>query len=620
MQLSEQASFRLAELAVEPPLRVVTWPGGRQILQPKAMQVLVALAGADGAVVSRDRLVAQCWGAAATGDDAIQRVIRDLRVLGAQCGGQFSIQTIAKVGYRLITTKAAHPDTPAAVDIIPGAGSRPRVAVLAFDNLTGDADLAWFADAISEEILHTVVKTTDLAVVGRSTSFALRGADKAADRAAGLVGATHVLDGSVRRDADSVRITAELVDCASRLSQWTGRFERPLAEVFAVQDDIARAVARALNVAFAPSARRGAVDPMAFDLYLKSRGAGGDFTMPHIGLLELATARSPEFAEAWALLAYSRALALRWAEPGGPFEQLRAGVGDAAGRALSLDPAQALAHMALAIIEPMCGRFREHRAITERALAATPKDPIVLMYACAVFDVTGYRRKAFEFVTRAYEIDPRQAGFYYGDLLMSVGTRDEAVALFDRELARWPSALFLNSNALRFALEDHDWPWFDRVLSAMRPDIARHPIIVRTVDLARQLRDWSPQIAEDALARMRDAVSSGATVSLHWAGLLCARGYGEAVFEILETASFAHLFEPQGRLAPGEMGLNMLFTPLFAAMRRDVRFMDLCAKLGFVDYWARAGQWPDFAREVAGYYDVAAQSARLLAASRSSAA
>jgi len=617
LQLSEQASFRLAELAVEPSLRAVTWPGGRQILQPKAMQVLVALAAADGAVVSRDRLVAQCWGAAATGDDAIQRVIRDLRALGARCGGEFAIETIAKVGYRLIATKAAA--TVATITLV--AAPRPRLAVLAFDNLTGDPDLAWFADAISEDILHTVIKITDLEVVGRSTSFALRGADKAADRAAALLGVTHVLDGSVRRDANGVRISTELVDCASRLSLWAGRFERSLEEVFALQDGVARAVARVLKVACAPSLRRGAVDSTAFDLFLKARRAGaGGLDIPHIGLLEQATARSPGFAEAWALLAHSRALLLRWADQGGAFEPMRASVVDAADRALSLDPDMVLAHMALALIEPVCGRFHVQRAIIERALAAAPDEAAVLLHTCSVLDQTGYQRQALELAARAYAMDPRLAGALYVEQLVSAGRPDEAIALFDRDLARWPNVLFLNSSALRFALEDGDWPRFDRVARAMSPAMARHPIIEHIVDKSRRLRDVSPAPVDHGLALMRNEARGGETVSLHWAALLCDRGHGEAVFEILEAASFAHLFEPQGRLAPNEMGLNMLFTPLFAAMRRDVRFMDLCAKLGLVDYWARAGQWPDFAREVAGYYDVAAQSARLLAASRSSAA
>jgi adenylate cyclase len=618
VKLAEQPPFRLASMVVEPPLREVSWPGGRQILQPKAMQVLIALASAEGAVVSRDSLVAQCWGAAATGDDAIQRVIRDLRALGVRSGGEFTIQTISKVGHRLILTQSPPVVPPGQGQ---GQGQRPRLAVLAFDNLTGDTDLAWFADAMSEEILHTVVKTTDLEVVGRSTSFALRGADKAADRAAALLGVTHLLDGSVRRDASGIRITTELVDCASRLSLWSGRFERPLAEVPAMQDGVARAVARALNVACAPSSRRGAVDPLAFDLFLKAREIGdGGFSIPHIGLLEQATARSPGFAAAWALLAYSRAVVLRWTDLGVAFETWRASIVEAAGAALALDADMSLAHMALAMIEPLCGRVHAQRAILDRALAAAPSEPVVLLHGCTVLDQTGHQRRALELATRAYAIDPRFAGSYYAELLVSTGDRDAARVVFDRDLARWPNVLFLNSNAVRFALEDGDWAWFDRVMGAMPPAVIRHPVIQRTLEVSRQLRPFTPAIAQEVLTQMRAAAAAGQTVSLHWAGLLCDRGHGEAVFDILAGASFAHLFEPRGRLAYGEMGLNMLFTPLFAAMRRDVRFMDLCARLGLTDYWAATGQWPDFAAEVRGRYDVAAEATRRLAGRKSSAA
>ena len=261
----------------------LAWPGGQASVQPRAMQVLIQLSRAKGAVVSRDSLIQSCWGSRAVSDDSINRVIHLLRQVARQSGGQgFAIHTIATVGYRLSAPGGDEE-----------AGGEPRLAVLAFDNLTGDAGLDYFSDGLSEEILFTVGKRVALAVVGRSSSFSLRGAEKSPARAGALLGATHVLDGSVRRSGDRVRITAELVDCASRATLWSDRFERSLVDVFAVEDEIAAAVAAALKVACAPGARAAAIDPTAFDLYLKARHLDSEWNLPQIGLLEQATARAP---------------------------------------------------------------------------------------------------------------------------------------------------------------------------------------------------------------------------------------------------------------------------------------------------------------------------------------
>ena len=114
-----------------------------------------------------------------------------------------------------------------------------------------------------------------------------------------------------------------------------------------------------------------------------------------------------------------------------------------------------------------------------------------------------------------------------------------------------------------------------------------------------------------ALARLAKAVGRGETPSFSRAATLCERGEADAVHAILDQASFAHLYTPEGCLAPEDLGLNRLFAPSAAAMRRDPRFVGLCAKLGLVDHWRSTGEWPDFAREVAGVYDLRAEAARL---------
>jgi adenylate cyclase len=602
LQLADQLSFWLGEMEVRPSLREVRWPGGRETLQPRAMQVLALLAASEGVVVSRDQLLAKCWGQRGVSDDSINRVIHLLRDLEARSGGcGFSIQTVSKVGYRLVATLAS---------------KTPLLAVLAFDNLTGDPDLGYFSDGVSEEILHTVSRTTGLKVVGRSSSFALRGADKAAGRVAEFLGATHLLDGSVRRAGDRLRITAQLEACATRTPLWADRFDRSLADIFAVQDEIAAAVAAALNVAFAPSPAAEPIDPVAYDLFLRAREPGLEWLVPDVALLEQAVARAPGFAKAWALLAFGRAMALRWNMAGAPDAEQRAAVADAAHRALVLDAAAGSAWLALATIEPICGRFGEQRALSAKALAAAPNDAAALTHACGLDDIVGRQRRAFAAIARAYELDPRMSGWYHGYMLQALGRVREADANFDRDLARWPDVISLNIVALGCAYERDDWLRYDLLLSRVPEALTISLLIASVRTTADRLRAWSDADTRDSLEEMRQNVRQTGTTGLTLAGILCARGETDAVYDILETASFSHLFEPQGSLPLGEWGLNVIFNPRFSALRRDIRFVRLCARLGLCDFWATTGEWPDCAEEVAPWYDFEAEARRILNADR----
>jgi adenylate cyclase len=164
-------------------------------------------------------------------------------------------------------------DQPAASGSVPAAvaTAEPLLAVLAFDNLSGDPELAYFSDGVSEEILDTVARSSGLRVIGRASSFQFRGADKAAAKVAGALKATHTLDGSVRRSGPHVRIAARLVDCASETTVWSDRYDRDLTDIFALQDEIAVAVAAALKTTLARASPPTPIEPEVFDLFLRAQ-------------------------------------------------------------------------------------------------------------------------------------------------------------------------------------------------------------------------------------------------------------------------------------------------------------------------------------------------------------
>ncbi len=187
----------------------------------------------------------------------------------------------------------------------PPRSSEPVLAVLAFDNLSGDPELAFFSDGISDEILQTVSR--GLKTIGRASSFQFRGADKAVRKVAAELGASHVLDGSVRSGGGLVRISAQLVEAASQVTVWHGQYERPARDLFAVQDEVAIAVAAALNCRLSPPPHTGEIEPETYELFLRVRHMSlNQFQPGQIDLIDQVTHRAPEFGPGWIEAARSR--------------------------------------------------------------------------------------------------------------------------------------------------------------------------------------------------------------------------------------------------------------------------------------------------------------------------
>ena len=182
----------------------------------------------------------------------------------------------------------------------------------------------------------------ELKVIGRGSSFHFRGPEKAAAHIARALKATHVLDGSVRRSGNKVRIAANLIECDGETTVWSERFDREVSDIFALQDEIAEAVAAALKVAFAPALQAESIDPTAYTLYLKAleirnRGLLAPATgTAVIELLEEGDApRAPKFARAWECLATMKAARFRFDDSEQPQTVERSG-----GRRRGRDSAQ----------------------------------------------------------------------------------------------------------------------------------------------------------------------------------------------------------------------------------------------------------------------------------------
>jgi adenylate cyclase len=495
----------------------------------------------------------------------------------------------------------------------PEAPAKPVLAVLAFDNLSGDAEMDYFSDGVSEEILQTVSRTSALKVIARSSSFQFRGADKAAVQVAAQLGATHLLDGAVRRAGPRVRISAQLVDCASQTTLWSDRFDRDLSDVFALQDEIAQAVSAALQVAFAPSGSVEPVDPLAYELYLRARKleVESKSAQMRIELLEQAVARAPRFAAAWAALCQARVSQARHGPRPRPFVELKAGVMQAADTALALDPGAGQAYASLSQLRPW-GDYVQRETLLQKAVSVAADEAATLALMGAFCNHVGRIREALGYLRRAYELDP----FYpltadiYGAVLGAAGDPD-AQALYDSWRLRWPEHLTFTLGPLNAAMFEGDWARFDARLPPASAD-GEDPSLHATLSIARALREGDPELRPRLTRRLERSIAQTGAFPLHLLATVSAVGMTEEAFAAIDRAAYDFMFEEEGMEPASVYNPGIIFDPQFCApLMRDIRFVGLCAKLGLCSYWTATDRWPDCAEAPGLGYDFKAEARRL---------
>ena len=252
------------------------------------------------------------------------------------------------------------------------------ICVLPFQNMSGDAEQEYFSDGISEDITTDLSKVSALAVVARNTAFTFKGQSVNVGEVAAKLGVSHVLEGSVRKAGGRVRINAQLIDGASGDHVWAERYDRDLDDIFAIQDEISKAIVAALKLKLLPEEKkaieqRGTTNAEAYNLYLLARqywvtGNHGDPRREErvMRICGRAVEIDPYYAQAWALLAIAQS-SLRY----GFGQQVDDGFA-AAHAALSIDPTIAEAHCAMARRLDEKRRFDEADAEIENALRLAP--------------------------------------------------------------------------------------------------------------------------------------------------------------------------------------------------------------------------------------------------------
>jgi TolB-like protein len=598
IELAREAEFALGPLLIRPSERTVVVEGREELLEPRVMQVLVALGRRAGKVLSRDDLVAACWGGRVVGEDAIGRPVAVVRKMG-ETSGAFTVDTIPRVGYRL------RPTTPAAAapaqEVPPGA--EPVLAVLAFDNLSGDPNLAYFSDGISDEILQAVSRA--LKTIGRASSFRFRGPDKAVHKVSAELGATHILDGSVRRNSEIVRINAQLIEAASQTTIWQEQFDRPLTDLFAVQDEVAIAVAGALDRRLALAPGQPEIDQETYQSYLYLRHMvlrhAGSVDQTLISTAEQITRQAPTFGPGWIEAARLRVRAKQHFPAGTPEarshheEALRA-----IARATQLLGSENPAVTALSVnMAPWCGAWTACEKRLRESLASWPYEVPAMVTMADLLMHAGRGSEAVVVTREIYDREPFEARYavVHGFALNVVGRLQEEFVVLEAACRRWPDSPWIWRMLVTAAAQADRWDIVDRWTTPERTaGLPPHSAIIRTAKARLAVyRNADGKTREALFPALAEAVEQTGRVDLPelaFASQFCDL---DAIYGLIERASFDHLFDPAGF---GNSDSVTLFLAHAKLLRSDPRFLGLCARLGLVAHWIETGRWPDCADTV----------------------
>lgn len=636
----ETVKFRIGAWTVTPALNSLERDGRSIKVEPRAMDVLVLLAQRDQAVVSVDELIASVWKGVVVGDGSVYLAISQVRqALGDSAEGVRYIETIPKRGYRLTvpveyveptsTPSQSPPDAavrasaqtfpdaqaslssgrawlvPVAVGAVALAAlawalrepahrlpvAANSVAVLPFDNLSSDLEQQYFADGMTVEILSALSRVRGLQVTGRASSFQLRGRNEDLHSIGETLGVEYVLEGSVRRAADQVRISAQLSSARTGVHLWSQTYERRLDDLFSIQDEIAGSVAGALQIKLGvgdvgrvPGMTRNVA---AYDEYLRGMALNLDWRPDSLPLaitrLQRAVAIDPSFSPAWAGLSavYSNAATLvpdRVAE-----WQSSASVALDHARALTPDAPHVL--LEAGISEARRGRWREAAAIYEELQTAYAKYGMADqawgprgVFLLAV----GRLREAIPALERARAEEPLAPAFaaFLSQAESGAGDLTAALAEVDRGLALEGLDTLLQGMSLVIGLTRDDRVEIDRRLSVMSendPGIRVNRSLARFMD--------APAGAAAEIRRLASVASQAEKRALaQWAAY-----YHEPELSLELLAA----------IAPTMGHPSALWQPLFQDVRKLPAFRDLVQELGLVDYWRTYG-WSDFCHPSSG--------------------
>lgn len=491
-------SWQIGKWRVEPALGRVSSESGEEFLRPREMDLLIYLAGQDGQIVTADDIVSDVWSGVEVTNDSLYFSISQIRKRLDEPDAEASIiETIPKRGYRLTVSAAripdpdhaeitaeeeiAHPATRSRgqsfgrqtvygiVTVIfviavvgwfrseapsmsaPGTTkSRSSIAVMPLIDLSPATDYTYFSDGITDEILNRLARVRGLLVAARTSSFAFKDSASSITEIGDELGVGTILEGSVRKDGDRVRISVQLIDTNTGFQLWSETYERELSNVFAIQNEISHQIADALQLTLAGDARSTdsgvegfASDPRAVEEYLLGlealRTYSFDSIRQAIRNFENVLRIDPTFTQAFLQLADAK---LGLLSTGASYDMTL--IDEAEGlvrQALDRDPENGAAYRVLGVVSRWRGQWRQSQDQVERALDLAPSDSVAMVNLGEIYMIRGDLDAADQALVRALRIDPygSSALMKYASLKHRIGDIDAARSTIERAIELHPT-------------------------------------------------------------------------------------------------------------------------------------------------------------------------------------
>ncbi len=417
--------------------------GGRPVTaQPKVLELIAYLIDHRDRAIGKNELQEAIWPGVIVNETSLTQAIRKARrALGDDAEHQSIIRTVHGHGYRFvadITGSTAASDAPTFVDH--ADEKRPTIAVLPFVNLSGDAAQEYFSDAITVDIITRLSKHRGLVVLARNTTFGYKASPIDVRKLARELGASYVVEGTVRKAANRIRVTAQLVDGSSGNHLWAERYDRDLEDVFEVQDDITDMIVARLEPEISSAerqkvARAARADLQAWDCFHLGVAHFFKFTAADNRtaqqLLNRARELDAQFGEAHAWWAYAVVLGMVYWETA-PSQALLDEALEATQRALQIDDQNAVFYALKARVQLARGEYDSAQRENEIAIRM---NPTLAAAHCGLGDTLAYQGRyeaavsAFERAIDMSPNDPQRWAFLSYGALALIFKRDFAVAL-----------------------------------------------------------------------------------------------------------------------------------------------------------------------------------------------
>lgn len=406
--------------------RLLIGPEGPVELSARSFDILDVLLGKPDEVVGKDDLFDAVWPGLVVEENTLQVHISALRK--ALPPGM--IMTVHGRGYKYVGPK------PFVAAAEPQEKRRPSIAVLPFDNMSGDPEQDYFSDGITEDIIAQLSKFKDFLVIARNSSFQFRGKANDLAEVARKLGVQYVVEGSVRKIANRIRVSAQLIDASSTAHVWAEHYDRELDDIFAIQDEITQMIsarlARQARTAIASRSRgRPTGNMSAYESYLRALQLAGayDTVFQAEPYLQKAVELDPEFAGARAVLSFVESIKFYWScDP----KYLESGL-RMAKTALQLDPEEAYGHLASGFALMYMRRFQEAETSLDHAVALNSNDPFILSIRALLLNYLGRSDAALAELAQAQRRDPFAVGWFedfLGIILTGAGRYREALASY----------------------------------------------------------------------------------------------------------------------------------------------------------------------------------------------